>query len=218
LALAVLVLLFEKPMHPYEMSSTLRFRNKEESLKINWGSLYTVVESLHRRGLIEVGDKSRSGLRPERTVYRLTAAGDEEMRDWLADLLSRPTRQFTDFEAALSLMPALPPDTVRTLLQERLEALTDDEQAYATMRLTSGSFPRLFLVEGEYRAALRRAEASFVSSLLAELSDGSFDGLAGWQRLHDLRASGVGADLIPMMLKEFFPPGPAAGTSTHETT
>jgi hypothetical protein len=54
LALAVLVLLFEKPMHPYEMSGTLRFRNKEESLKINWGSLDIVVESLHRRGLIEV--------------------------------------------------------------------------------------------------------------------------------------------------------------------
>jgi hypothetical protein len=85
------------------------------------------------------------------------------------------------------------------------------------MRLTSGSFPRLFLVEGEYRAALRRAEAAFVSSLLDELTDGSFEGLAGWQRLHHLRASGVGADLMPMILKEFFPTGPAAGGSPHDT-
>ena len=43
LALAVLALLYEKPMHPYEISSTLRVRHKEESIKINYGSLYAVV-------------------------------------------------------------------------------------------------------------------------------------------------------------------------------
>ncbi len=49
LALAVLTLLYEKPMHPYEMSATLRHRSKEESIKLNYGSLYAVVESLRRR-------------------------------------------------------------------------------------------------------------------------------------------------------------------------
>jgi DNA-binding PadR family transcriptional regulator len=205
LALAVLTLLFEKPMHPYEMSSTLRFRAKEESVKINWGSLYTVVVSLQRRGLIEAVDRSRAGRRPERTVYSLTDAGEREMRDWLADLLARPTPQFTDFEAALSLMPVLHPETVRTLLRERLEALTEDEQAYQEMRATVAAFPRLLLIEGEYRAALRRAETTFVAALLHDLDEGSFDGLAAWHRLHELKAAGVGADLIPMVLKEFFP-------------
>ena len=45
LSLAVLTLLFEKPMHPYEMSTTLRQRSKEESIRLNYGSLYAVVES-----------------------------------------------------------------------------------------------------------------------------------------------------------------------------
>ena len=46
LALAVLACLSERPMHPYEMASTMRERGKEQSIKLNYGSLYTVVDSL----------------------------------------------------------------------------------------------------------------------------------------------------------------------------
>src|SRR6478735_1352117 len=62
LALAVLALLWERPMHPYEMSMTLRERRKDESVKLNFGSLYSVVDSLVKHGLIEAastgGDRS----------------------------------------------------------------------------------------------------------------------------------------------------------------
>ena len=43
LALAVLALLFERAMHPYEMASTLKERHKEDSIKLRYGSLYTVI-------------------------------------------------------------------------------------------------------------------------------------------------------------------------------
>ena len=75
LALAVLSLLVEKPMHPYEMSSTMRERVKEASIKLNYGSLYSVVDSLQRHHLIEVQETIREGRRPERTVYAITEAG-----------------------------------------------------------------------------------------------------------------------------------------------
>ena len=52
LALAALVFLFERPMHPYEMAATLRERHKEESIKLRYGSLYTVIERLASGGLI----------------------------------------------------------------------------------------------------------------------------------------------------------------------
>src|SRR5437870_1674343 len=100
LALAVLTLLFERPMHPYEMSTTLRERHKEESIKLNYGSLYSVVGSLLKHGLIAVQETVREGNRPERTVYTLTDAGRVRMIDWLSDLISRPAREFTGFEAA----------------------------------------------------------------------------------------------------------------------
>ena len=46
LALAVLALLFERPMHPYEMAATLKQRHKEDSIKLRYGSLYTVIDLL----------------------------------------------------------------------------------------------------------------------------------------------------------------------------
>ncbi len=46
LALAVLACLFERPMHPYEVAQTLRHRAKHESVRLNYGSLYDVVDAL----------------------------------------------------------------------------------------------------------------------------------------------------------------------------
>ena len=59
LALAVLVCLAERPMHPYEVATTLRQRQKHESVRLNYGSLYGVVESLEKRGLIEAQETGR---------------------------------------------------------------------------------------------------------------------------------------------------------------
>ena len=75
LALAVLVLLYERPMHPYEMSTTLRERRKEDSIKLNYGSLYSVVASLQKPGLIEARETLREGNRPERTIYAISEPG-----------------------------------------------------------------------------------------------------------------------------------------------
>lgn len=207
LALAVLTLLYERPMHPYEMSTTLRFRHKEDSIKINYGSLYAVVESLEKKGLIRATERIRDGRRPERTVYALTASGESAMRDWLGELISVPTHQFTDFEAALSLLAGLPPEEVRSLLAERLRALHDDDRAYRDNYAALKSFPRLFAVESEYRAAMRRAEIDFATALLGELTDGTFEGLASWRRLHDLKRADSGVDLLATAIAEFFPDG-----------
>ena len=60
LALAVLALLFERPMHPYEMAATMKERHKEDSIKLRYGSLYTVIDLLLARGLIAAKEISRA--------------------------------------------------------------------------------------------------------------------------------------------------------------
>src|ERR1700716_1801278 len=119
LALAVLALLFERPMHPYEMAVTLKDRHKEESIKLRYGSLYTVIDLLLARGFIAAKATSREGKRPERTVYALTAAGLDELRDWLRELLRDPAKEYPPFEAGLCLLPVLPPDEAVSLLRQR---------------------------------------------------------------------------------------------------
>src|ERR1700719_1471490 len=103
LALAVLACLHERPMHPYEMASTMRERGKEQSIKLNYGSLYTVVDNLAKHGLIEGAAARREGRRPERTVYRLTDSGRVRLDAWMSELLAAPVKEYPQFEAALSL-------------------------------------------------------------------------------------------------------------------
>ncbi len=38
LALSILELLDERPMHPYEMASTMRVRHHDEFIRLNFGS------------------------------------------------------------------------------------------------------------------------------------------------------------------------------------
>ena len=206
LALAVLVLLHEEPMHPYQMSATLKERRKEHSVKINYGSLYAVVESLLNRGLIEVRETLRSGNRPERTVYGITESGRQEMVEWLSRLLSEPVKEFPQFEAALSLMPALPPDEVIDLLERRLAAQQDtlDATRKSMGRAIDAGMPRLFAIEHEYELALLAAEVDFLSAFLADLHDGTFGGLAGWRRLHELRATDLSNDEVWAILIDEF--------------
>jgi DNA-binding PadR family transcriptional regulator len=198
LALAVLGCLAERPMHPYEISTTLRSRGKEQSIRLNYGSLYSVVESLQKHGLVAARETTREGRRPERTVYEITGAGQDEFEDWLAELLSTPVRDFTSLEAGLSLMPGLPPDEVARLLAERADRLRMEIGALdAALAVTAErKLPDLFVIESRFRRCLLSAELEFVERLVEDIRAGTFGGVAVWRRIHELRAEGISFEEI----------------------
>jgi DNA-binding PadR family transcriptional regulator len=198
LALAVLACLAERPMHPYEISTTLRRRQKEQSIKLNYGSLYTVVEALQRHGLISAREVSRQGRRPERTVYEITPSGEQEFEDWLAELLSTPVREFSSLEAGLSLMAGLPPDEVVRLLSDRMERLRVEQGSVRAAGDVSNAMglPEVFSVESSFRGAMIAAELEFVRDLVNRIEDGTFGGTALWRRMHELRDDGVPVEEI----------------------
>jgi DNA-binding PadR family transcriptional regulator len=186
LALAVLICLYERPMHPYEVATTLRQRNKHESVRLNYGSLYAVVASLEKRGLIVPQETRRAGRLPERTVYDLTESGKIETHDWLTDLISTPVKDYPGFEAALSFLPALPPDDVVELLKERALHLEFELARSNASRelIEKQQLPRLFWVEDEFRMVLREAELAYVRTLISAIDAGTLDGLEWWRAVH----------------------------------
>ncbi len=188
LALAVLTCVYERPMHPYEISQTLRERGVDRSVRLNFGSLYSVVESLEKRELIRSGEKVREGRRPERTTYEITDAGTDEMTAWLVDLVGAPVKEYLQFEAGLALLGALHPDKALALLERRVDTLAAQieadaaEIADATERF---NLPRLFLLEAEYQQVLQRAELEWTRQLISDFEDGSLDGLDDWRQWHE---------------------------------
>jgi DNA-binding PadR family transcriptional regulator len=161
-------------MHPYELQRRIREWHKDEFLDLKRGSLYHAIARLHKQGAIEPVETTRAGRRPERTVYRLTEAGERQMLSWLQEMLANPVREPTQFFAALSFLPQLSPECVQAQLQQRTTRL--EAQIAEIDRVLQTLVPRigrLVLVEVEYERAMRQAELAWVQSLQNELQTGT---------------------------------------------
>ena len=174
LALAVLALLYEAPMHPYRMQQLIKQRGKDQVINVRQrASLYQTIERLLRDGLIAVQETTRAERRPERTVYALTDVGREAVCAWLRTMLATPAREFPAFPAALAYLPLLTPDDVRRQLEQRLRALEGEQTLLdAEVQSVAGVLPRLFLLETEYLQAVRSAELEWVRAVVADLRAG----------------------------------------------
>jgi DNA-binding PadR family transcriptional regulator len=186
LALAVLSYLTQRPMHPYELSRILRDNGDARSIKFNHGSLYMVVQQLAKAGFIAEQETNRDGQRPERTVYALTDAGRDELRDWLRELVSEPEHEYPHFVAALSLIAALPPSEAVPLLRQRVIRLGEQRAEIRTLidRALADGVPALFLVEEEYRLAMAEAESAFVERFLHQITDPDTGWAPMWAQFH----------------------------------
>ena len=187
LALAVMALLYERPMHPYEMVTLMRERGKHETVRLRYSSLYSVVSALEREELIVARETVREGRRPERTIYEITDAGREEFLTWLRELVREPVKEYTQFAAGLSFLAGLPPEEAIALLRERvgrLEEETREMRSQLDAAMEQYNLPRLFLVESEHELMLREAELGWVRDLIRDIEAGELGNLAEWRSLH----------------------------------
>lgn len=174
--IAVLALLREAPMHPYQMQRLLHLRHKDELLALKRGSLYHAIRRLAREGLIEVEKTVREGNRPERTSYRLTPAGLKAFLDGLRKVLATPRRESSECMAAMSFLVHLNPPEARQFLGQRDKNLTREiSQLTAGLAAASERVERINLIESEYLLAMLRAERAWVRKLTREIGDGTLD-------------------------------------------
>ncbi|MFI0371330.1 PadR family transcriptional regulator [Actinomadura sp. 1N219] len=174
LALTVLRMLCDGPMHPYEMQQRIRDHAYDQAVKITHGALYHSVERLAGAGLIEPLETSREGRRPERTVYAVTTAGRDAAHIRLAELLARPTEEFPLYGTALAFINLLPETEVARQLRHRavaLEALLAGHQTAHDALLKTG-LERYKLIDQEWLINRVRAELDFTRSLADDLDTG----------------------------------------------
>jgi DNA-binding PadR family transcriptional regulator len=176
LALAVLALLSERPMHPYEIGFLMRTRGIEGSIKVNRGSLYTVVEALQREGLIEARETQREGRRPERTVYAITDSGSAEYASWHDELLTTPIKEYPLFAVGLSFLARLTSAEAAARLEERARLLEQEvEQARYVLEAVPAQYgvERVFMIENEYELEQRECELAWIRKIVQEIGDGA---------------------------------------------
>ncbi|MCM6775811.1 PadR family transcriptional regulator [Nocardia sp. CDC159] len=175
LAISVLALLEERPMHPYEMYQTLLQRREDYLVKIRPGSLYHTVTRLAERGMVTAEGTDRAGNRPERTIYRITPGGTTALRARIADIIRRPVREYPLFPHAMSEAHNLPADEVIALLRDRIGRLENDRTELDVLHrwLTTHEVPRRYWMVLEYLRGQADAELVWLRRIVTELADGT---------------------------------------------
>lgn len=172
LAMVVLSLLAEEPMHPYRIQQLIKGRGKDEVVNVaRRNSVYQTLNRMLRDGYVQVAHTSRESGRPERTVYELTEVGRVAQAEWLRGMLATPAREYPEFPAALAFVMLLEPDDARHQLDRRADALQAelDRMADDLDQVQELGLPRLFVIENEYAAAVTRTELTFVRALVDDL-------------------------------------------------
>jgi len=184
IALAVLALLYEEPMHPYRMQQLIRERGKDEVINVRQrASLYQTIDRLLRTKLITIRETAREEKWPERTIYAITEHGRATMLRWMREVLSTPAREFSAFPAVLAYLALLTPEDARAQLGRRVQVLAAEiERIDAELGKGMELVPRLFLIELEYLRAIVNTELTWVQSIIEELVRGQLTWNEEWLR------------------------------------
>jgi DNA-binding PadR family transcriptional regulator len=183
IALAILTMLYEEPMHPYRMQQLIKDRGKDEVINVTQrASLYQTINRLQREELITAHSVSRDENRPERTVYELTTGGRATMLDWMRQILSTPSAEFPEFPAAMSVLAVLTPKDARQQLERRVVALEAELKRIDGLRAQASFLPRLFLLEMELLHANCATELKWVRSVVEDLRSGKLTWNEKWLR------------------------------------
>lgn len=183
IALAVLTMLCEAPMHPYRMQRLIKERGKDEVINVTQrASLYQTIQRLEREGLIAAQRTARDEKRPEHTVYAITEAGRAIAVEWMRQILSTPTNEYPEFPAAISFLPLLSPEDALHQLEARVTAIKAELERIDEGLKQAASVPRLFLLEMEYLRAVQTTELSWVTFVVDDLRSGRLTWSEAWLR------------------------------------
>ena len=125
LAISVLALLNERPMHAYEMYQLLITRRNDLIVKVRPGSLYHTVERLAGQNYVRATGTERAGNRPERTTYEITPEGKDALTRRVESGLEKYVYEYPLFPVVLSEAHNLEADAAVLRFRRRVADLDD---------------------------------------------------------------------------------------------
>ena len=128
----VLALLAKEPSHGYQLRARLGQALGPLGEGMNAGQIYVTLSRLEKAGLVECEPAAGLPDRPDRKMYGLTAAGQQRVASWLAEV-SWPRPDLAEFHlkliAAAAAGLADPVAIVDTQRRELLRRLREAQRA-----------------------------------------------------------------------------------------
>lgn len=120
--LVILGLLRDRPLYGYEIKHIIE-EHMGDWTDIAFGSIYYALGKLEEKHFIEQVAVEQEGNRPSRSVYQITAAGEEEFLRLLRAVWTNVERRHFDLDLGLFFMNALPHSEVEGYLEQRVAQL-----------------------------------------------------------------------------------------------
>ena len=126
-ATLLLGIIYEKPLNAYEITKLLDYMNIKWWFNVADSTVYTTLKNLEKRTLIE-GTIEKVGNMPDRTVYSLTAKGENELKETIKKSILQFSYDTNIFTIAAFFIDILEAEEKKELLEKRLNIL----QSYLT--------------------------------------------------------------------------------------
>ena len=105
--LIVLGILKKESLSAYDIQKLVEYRNISRWVKISTPSIYKKVIQLEEKGLVK-GTLVKEGKMPEKAVYSLTKAGEQQFEKLMMEIACKPIHIFLDFNAVIVNLDSLP--------------------------------------------------------------------------------------------------------------
>lgn len=115
-----------QPVHGYDVRRELASWHAEEWASVAPGSIYNALKTLTRDGLLEIVGTDQVGGRPERTTYRLTSRGEQELSELLRDTWWTVRMPVDPLAAGIALIPFMQRDEAIAALEARIAKVTGE--------------------------------------------------------------------------------------------
>jgi DNA-binding PadR family transcriptional regulator len=183
LAISVLALLEERPMHAYEMYQLLVKRHTHWLVKVRPGSLYHTVERLARQNYVRATGTEREGNRPERTTYEITPQGNEALTRRVAAGIEEYVHEYPLFPVVLSEAHNLEVEDAVLRFRRRIDDLerwiTEIDEALAGA--AAREVPEVYWMGGDYLRTQLTAERDWLVTTVERIESKDLE----WQPRKD---------------------------------
>lgn len=166
----VLGLLAEKPMTGYEIKKRVGSALKAVT-STSYGTLYPTLHRLLKDGAVEM-EECPQQRRPDRKVYHLTARGQEELAEWIAQP-AQEDQVRREFYLKLFMARNQAPEQLRTMLHQRRRQIAAQLGELKDSRAAqNGTLARPQAWVCDFSIEMCHAELDWLDRLIAQIETG----------------------------------------------
>ncbi len=132
----ILGMLSYKERHGYELEKYISKNRMRDWSQIGFSSIYSILNKLHKKGLIDYEMKAESD-GPKRKVFHILDEGRQAFLSKLSEMLTDPMPLKQDVDVAITFGGLLKPEIIKSALKEYKNKVENNLQMYQTEAVQS---------------------------------------------------------------------------------